>query len=133
MKYLLLIVVIALIYIVGFYLPNSINKRYAEIYGCEIWSRPLAVIEGICLSGFLLMLDRDDIWFWISLILMIVSYISGIGFTIKCYKECNATTNYLLLGLAGQILSSLALAFIILIIFTAIVNSDTKKKKRRRK
>jgi len=132
MKYLILILIIVALYIIGYFLPDLINKRFSEIYGCEIWSRPLAVIEGICLSGFLLMVDNDGAWFWITLILMIASYIGGICFTISNYGITNASTKYLVLGIFGQILSSLALAFIVLMIVSVLINSDSKKKRRRK-
>ena len=90
MKYLILIAVIVALYIIGYYLPDLINKRFCEVCGCEIWSRPLAVIEGICLSVFLLMVDNDGAWFWITLFLMVASYIGGICFTISNYRITNA-------------------------------------------
>ncbi|MDO4966970.1 MAG: hypothetical protein Q4E51_09730 [Lachnospiraceae bacterium] len=132
MKYLILIAVIVALYIIGYYLPDLINKRFCEVYGCEIWSRPLAVIEGICLSVFLLMVDNDGAWFWITLFLMVASYIGGICFTISNYRITNASTKYLVLGIGGQILSSLALAFIILMIVSVLINSDSKKNRRRK-
>ena len=132
MKYLILILIIVALYIIGYFLPDLINKRFSEIYGCEIWSRHLAVIEGICLSVFLLMVDNDGAWFWITLILMIASYIGGICFTISNYGITNASTKYLVLGILGQILSSLALAFIVLMIVSVLINSDSKKKRRRK-
>ena len=131
MKYLILILIIVALYIIGYFLPDLINKSFSELYGCEIWSKSLAVIEGICLSGFLLMVDNDGAWFWITLILMIASYIGGIGFTISNYRITNASTKYLVLGILGQILSSLALAFIVLMIVSVLINSDSKKKRRR--
>lgn len=132
MKYLILILIIVALYIIGYFLPDLINKSFSELYGCEIWSKSLAVIEGICLSGFLLMVDNDGAWFWITLILMIASYIGGIGFTISNYRITNASTKYLVLGILGQILSSLALAFIVLMIVSVLINSDSKKKRRRK-
>ena len=132
MKYLILILIIVALYIIGYFLPDLINKSFSELYGCEIWSKSLAVIEGICLSGFLLMVDNDGAWFWITLILMIASYIGGVGFTISNYRITNASTKYLVLGILGQILSSLALAFIVLMIVSVLINSDSKKNRRRK-
>lgn len=125
-----LAIIFGILYLFGVVIPRSINENFAKNYGGEVWTKELAIVEGLCLTIFLLFINESGFGFWFSLLATVASYGVGIHQSYTKAKAYGAGPEQIFMGVLAQILASGSFAFAVLIVIALLLNLFGKKSKR---
>ncbi|MBR5246353.1 MAG: hypothetical protein IKV25_03150 [Clostridia bacterium] len=132
MRIMLAIIIIGLITLFGYFLPKKYNEFFYNKYHEKIISTPLATATAIFSFLWLLLMDSEEIWYWILLIAAVSLCIISVLYVIYTGLQVRSSVFEIIFAILAQILATAGVLIFILFIVGFVMEIFGGKKKRKR-
>lgn len=126
------LIVIAVVGLLGYFVPQKFNEYFMDEYHQKIISTPLAVTTAILVALWLILMDTSAFWYWALLIAAIVLCVISIIYVIYIGLMTRASIFEILIAIIVQMLAIAGVVIIVLGVVVLLMDLFTGKKKRKR-
>lgn len=124
------LLIIAIVALIGYFVPKKYNEYFNDEYNVNALSMPLAIATAISTSIWLLFMDLAGFWYWFLLIASILLCVISILHAIYVGLQVRAGILEIVLAVIAQILATAGVIILIISVLAVVMKMVGRKKRK---